>query len=117
MSTRVLIVDDHPGFRVVARELLQYQGFDVVGEAGDAAAALLEVHRLAPDLVLLDVGLPDADGFDLAGRLATMSPAPAVVLISSRDGSAYRKRLATSPVRGFLRKDELTGTALRALIG
>ncbi len=116
MAVRVLVVDDHPPFRALARELLEMDGFEVVGEAGNAAEALDVAARLAPDLVLLDIGLPGADGFEVARRLAGLEPAPMVVLISSRDSSAYRRRLASSPVRGFLPKGDLSAAALADLL-
>lgn len=70
MPLRVLIVDDHVGFRGFARRLLAALGMDVVGEVGDGLAALAEVARVRPDLVLLDVLLPDLDGFEVARRCA-----------------------------------------------
>ena len=79
---RVLIVDDHEPFRAVARELLERAGYVVAGEAGDAAEALAAVAAEAPDAVLLDVQLPDRDGFAVATR-STAADGPAVVLISS----------------------------------
>src|SRR5437763_12784142 len=85
--TSVLIVDDHPSFRASARALLQSEGFEVVGEAEDGESALRAVAALLPELVLLDVQLPDIDGFEVARRLTTRDGGPAVVLVSSRDGS------------------------------
>src|SRR5215212_9328211 len=86
----VLIVDDHPGFRALARQLLEAAGFDVVGEAADGLAALQEAHRLRPSIVLLDVQRPRLDGFEVARRLADSGLGTAVVLVSTRDSSAYR---------------------------
>jgi DNA-binding NarL/FixJ family response regulator len=111
----ILIVDDHPGFRRAARALLQAEGYDVVGEAGDGESALAETARLRPSLVLLDVHLPDHDGFELAARLAQTADPPAVVLTSSRATSSYRRRLASSSALGFIAKSELSGAALAAL--
>jgi DNA-binding NarL/FixJ family response regulator len=113
----ILIVDDHAEFRRVARALLQADGFDVVGEAGSGESALAETARLRPSLVLLDVHLPDRDGFEVAARLAQTENPPAVVLTSSRAISSYRRRLADSSVLGFIAKSELSGAALAALIG
>jgi DNA-binding NarL/FixJ family response regulator len=113
----VLIVDDHPGFRSAARALLEADGFDVVGEAADGESGLAAAERLRPGLVLLDIQLPDLDGFAVAERLASSQPAPAVVLVSSRDRSAYRRRLADSPARGFVAKSDLSGAAIAALVG
>ena len=112
----MLIVDDHPGFRDLARKLLEGAGYDVVGEAADGASALAAVARLKPSVVLLDVQLPDVDGFDVTRQLAGDADAPAVVLISSRDVSAYRRRLADTTARGFIAKSELSGAALAALL-
>jgi DNA-binding NarL/FixJ family response regulator len=116
MSPSVLIVDDHGEFRASARALLELQGFDVVGEVEDGEAALAAAERLRPDVVLLDVQLPGMDGFEVADRLARAQGAPRVVLISSRRRSAYEARLPAAPVAGFLGKDELSGTALAALL-
>jgi DNA-binding NarL/FixJ family response regulator len=112
----VLIVDDHPGYRTQARSLLESEGFEVVGEAGDAASALDAAAALRPDVVLLDVRLPDRDGFAVSTLLAASPEPPVVVLISSRDAGAYRRRLAASPARGFIAKSELTGATLAALV-
>src|SRR4051812_13734940 len=94
MGWSVLLVDDHDEFRAAAREVLESIGCVVVGEAADGASALLLAGRLRPDAVLLDVQLPDIDGFGVAERLAAdHTPRPVVVLISSRPVSSYRRRL------------------------
>jgi DNA-binding NarL/FixJ family response regulator len=117
MAWTVLIVDDHAGFRSFARRLLEADGFTVVGEAGDGSAALAAVEALTPDLVLLDVVLPDCDGFEVAERLAQRAGAPAVVLISSREAADFGSRLERCPAFGFLHKDDLSPGALAALVG
>src|SRR5881227_1792297 len=76
VARRVLIVDDHESFRSSARLLLEAEGYEVVGEAEDGAAALRAVEELSPELVLLDVQLPDVDGFDVAARLTGLDPHP-----------------------------------------
>lgn len=111
-----MIVDDHAGFRSSARTLLETEGFDVVGEAGDGASALAVIDLLHPRIVLLDIQLPDIDGFEIAERLAAAGDPPAVVLVSTRGASAYRRRLTQSPARGFISKSELSGNALSALV-
>jgi len=115
MCRSVLIVDDHPEFRRIARALLEADGFDVVGEAVDGESAVTEAARLRPELVLLDVHLPDLDGFEVATRLARAADPPAVVLTSSRTISPHRRRLAASHTLGFIAKSELSGAALAAL--
>jgi DNA-binding NarL/FixJ family response regulator len=116
MRTSVLVVDDHDGFRESASALLEAEGFAVVGTASDGATALAAAERLRPDVVLLDVQLPDLDGFAVAERLAATQEPPKVVLISSREAAAYGPRLHAAPELGFLPKSELTGAALRALV-
>jgi DNA-binding NarL/FixJ family response regulator len=114
MSARVLIVDDHAPFRALARRLLTADGFDIVGEAADGAAALDAARDLCPDVVLLDVQLPDIDGFRVAQALAR--PGLAVVLVSSRADSDYGSRVATSPARGFIAKSDLSGEGLQRVL-
>jgi DNA-binding NarL/FixJ family response regulator len=117
MSPTVLIVDDHPSFRSLARAILEAEGFDVIGEAEDASAAVHLTAELEPDVVLLDVALPDGDGIELAGRLRRIDGAgPTVVLVSSRDRSDYGSSLDTCGAAGFIPKDELSGRALADLI-
>jgi DNA-binding NarL/FixJ family response regulator len=112
----VLIVDDHSGFRTQARALLEAEGFDVVGEAVDGASALDAAAELEPQLVLLDVHLPDLDGFEVALRLTGRDGGPTVVLVSSRDGSDFGPLVGRSGAVGFIPKAELSGAALKALM-
>ncbi len=116
MRRRLLIVDDHAGFREAAAALLGAEGFDVVGGASDAGSAIRQVARLRPDVVLLDVQLPGFDGISLAWLLSREPDPPDVVLISSRDASAYGDRLGLAQARGFLPKSGLSGAALAALV-
>jgi CheY-like chemotaxis protein len=112
---RVLIVDDHAGFRGFARRLLEAGGYSVVGEAADGASAIAAVEELRPELVLLDVVLPDTDGFAVAERLAANGDEPVVILTSSREAADFGQRLERSSARGFIHKDDLSGAALAAL--
>ena len=112
----ILIVDDHAGFRFQARALLEADGFVVVGEAPDGASGLTAARSLRPDVVLLDIGLPDIEGFDVARELAIDGPPPLVVLTSSRDASDFGPLLTDGGHLGFIPKDELSGDALRALL-
>lgn len=114
MRRTVLIVDDHPAFRASARLVLENDGFDVVGEAGDGASALAAIEELRPEIVLLDVQLPDMTGFDVCA-LAGTPGGPSVVLVSSRDATDYAD-LITCGARGFIPKAELTGQALEQLV-
>jgi DNA-binding NarL/FixJ family response regulator len=112
----VLIVDDHPSFRTSARRMLETDGYEVVGEAADGASAIDAVGELDPDVVLLDIRLPDVDGFQVAERLAANGAVPAIVLTSSRDRSDFDYEIDASPVHGFIPKSELSAEAITLLI-
>ena len=114
MATSVLIVDDHEPFRVGARRLLEAEGFDVVGEAENGVAALRVAKDVHPEVVLLDVHLPDFDGFEVAERMGRLEPAPIVILTSSRED--YRALIPGSTARAFVRKDELSGESLASAL-
>lgn len=117
VAREVVIVDDHSGFRRLARRLLERMGYRVVGEAGTGAEALHEVRRLRPDIVLLDIQLPDLDGLAVAASLGASQPCPAVVLVSTRDAVDYGPRLGSSGAVGFIEKADLTADSLKALLG
>jgi DNA-binding NarL/FixJ family response regulator len=114
---RVLIVDDHAPFRAAAGRVLAAAGFDVVAGAADAAGALRLAGELRPDVVVVDVQLPDSDGFALARELAGTPGAPVVVLVSGRPRSDYGRLVERSGARGFIDKAEFSGPRLRALLG
>lgn len=116
VSMSVLVVDDHGDFRRSSRALLEADGLRLVGEAADAAQALAQVRRLRPDVVLLDVMLPDLDGFAAAEAIAALEDPPVVVLVSSREASVYRAQLSATAARGFLAKSQLSGEALARLL-
>ena len=117
MSRTVLIVDDHPSFRASARAMLESEGFVVVGEAENGAGAIDAVELLAPDIVVLDVQLPDMTGFDVCAALQRRDGAPPdIILVSSRDLSDYGELVATSCACGFVPKDELSGDLVSALL-
>jgi DNA-binding NarL/FixJ family response regulator len=112
----MVIVDDHATFRAAARQLLDGGAFLVVGEAADAATAVETVSRLHPDVLLLDVMLPDSDGFAVIESLAAANCLPQTVLVSSRHASTFRGRLGASAARGFLSKSDLSQAAVEALL-
>src|SRR5262245_27358923 len=112
----IVVVDDHPTFRATARVLLEAEGFDVVGEAEDGASALERIAALRPEVVLLDVQLPDIDGFEVAERLARNGDRAQIVLTSSRDAADFGPLVERSGARGFVPKDELSGAAIAALL-
>jgi DNA-binding NarL/FixJ family response regulator len=114
---RVLIVDDHPGFRAQARALLAAAGYQVVGEVADGESAVRVARDLAPDVLLLDIQLPGITGFEVAHLVGGWPDPPAIVLISSRDASDYGRRIARSGARGFIAKADLSARTLRAALG
>jgi DNA-binding NarL/FixJ family response regulator len=115
-ARRVLVVDDHPSFRRCAGALLKAEGFEVVGEAADGTAALALAAELAPDLVLLDVQLPDLDGFEVAAGLLAHDPELRIVLVSSRDRDAYGSLIDASGAMGFISKGDFSGLELERLL-
>jgi CheY-like chemotaxis protein len=114
MCRRVLIVDDNSAFRSAARQLLERAGFLVVAEAATGEEALQEAKTHRPDLVLVDLQLPDFDGFEVAERLRGLDAA--VILTSSLDRSDFGTLVAASPALGFIPKGELSARAIEALL-
>jgi DNA-binding NarL/FixJ family response regulator len=114
--TTVLIVDDHPSFRASARAILEAEGFEVVGEAEDGGSAVEAMNALHPDVVVLDVQLPDMDGFAVCKLMPHNGSGPQVVLVSSREATDFGDLITRSGARGFIAKDELSGPALASLV-
>ena len=115
VGSTVLIVDDHPSFRASARATLEADGYTVIGEAADGTSALELMRQLRPDVVLLDVQLPDMTGFDVCAECGYLETT-AVVLVSSRDAVDYGPLIESSGARGFVPKAELSGAALSSLL-
>lgn len=116
MPRSILIVDDHDRFRTVARRALEVDGWDVVGEAANGLAGLSAAERLAPDVVLLDIMLPDVSGLEIARRMRAEVPDTDVVLVSTHEEEDYAGLAMANGARGFLPKAELSGDALDALL-
>jgi DNA-binding NarL/FixJ family response regulator len=116
MAPTLLIVDDHAAFRSTARALLELDGWEVVGEAVDGASGLSAAESLKPDVVLLDVRLPDIDGFTVAERMRAEGGGPAVVMTSSSDDPLYPDRAVKTGACGFVAKHDLSGAALHRLL-
>jgi DNA-binding NarL/FixJ family response regulator len=116
MRRTVLIVDDHAAFRAAARALLEAGGFVVVGEAADGYSALRSAAELRPEIVLLDVQLPDLDGFAVAERLTKDTGSASIVLTSSRSISSFRRRLDANPDWSFVSKSELSEETLASAL-
>jgi len=112
----VLVIDDHERFRKTARRVLESEGFEVVGEAENAWAGLQAARMLEPDIVLVDIYLPDSDGFDLTSHLTALDSPPLVVLTSSRGREELGSAVELSSARGFVPKHELSGEALEELL-
>jgi DNA-binding NarL/FixJ family response regulator len=116
MRARVVIVDDDPSFLEAARSLFEAEGFAVVGEALNGADGLACAAEVAPDLVLVDVNLPDIDGFEVVTRLADGTRPPLVVLTSIRSASDFGSLIEASRADAFISKAELTGAALERVL-
>lgn len=116
MATTVLIVDDHSAFRSRAKRMLEAEGFEVVGEAADGASGVDAAQRLAPDVVLLDLQLPDTTGFEVAEAIAARPVSPAVVITSTRINDDYDARARRSGACGFVSKSDLSGAAIEELL-
>ena len=116
MCRRVLIVDDNSAFRAAARQLLERGGFVVVAEAEDGVEGLRAAKEHTPDLAIVDVQLPDLDGFEVAERLGALELAPEVILTSSLDGTDFGALVASSSALGFVPKAELSARAIEALL-
>ena len=112
----ILVVDDHAEFREMAGDLLAGAGFEVVGEAVDGLGALDAVAALRPAIVLLDVRLPDLDGFEVTRRLLARPEPPTVVLISTREAADFGPRIQRSGAAGFISKARLSGDTLLAIL-
>jgi len=116
VSPTVLIIDDHAAFRVGVRELLAVDGYQVIGEASDGRRGIEAAAALQPEVVLLDVRLPDMDGFAVAGELAARVGNAAVVITSSSDDPLYPARALDSGARGFVAKHDVSGPTLDRLL-
>ena len=114
--TTILLVDDDARFRAQARDVLAADGFVVIGEAADGASGIEAAQALRPDFVLLAIGLPDIEGFEVARALAVNGPPPWVGLTSSRDARAYGRRLTNGDAVAFIPKERISGAAIRGLV-
>ena len=116
MRPTILMVDDHYAFRTRARVMLEAAGFDVVGEASDGLGGLEAAQQLEPELVLVDIGLPDIDGFEVAARLRDGGTAERIVLISGREAADFGGRVERSAADGFIAKQDLSGERVREML-
>lgn len=116
MNRTVLIVDDHAGFRASARRVLEAGGYSVIAEATDGSSGVTAAAESRPDLALVDVQLPDFDGFEVTRRMLESGDAPEIVLISSHERADFGSLIDDSGARGFVSKADLSGPALEALL-
>jgi DNA-binding NarL/FixJ family response regulator len=116
---RCLLVDDNAAFLEAASVVLRRDGVTIVGAASNIADALRQARALRPDVVLVDIGLGDESGFDLARLLARNDQTcrAAVIMISTRAETDYVELIAESPAAGFLAKSELSARAISRILG
>ncbi len=116
MKRTVLIVDDHAGFRASARRVLEAGGYSVIAEAADGSSGVAAAAESQPDLALVDIQLPDFDGFEVTRRIKESGEAPAIVLFSSHERADFGSLVEASGARGFVSKADLSAAALEALL-
>jgi len=116
VARTAVIVDDHAGFRAQATQLLEAAGYEVIGSCADGQAAIALLGRLRPDVMLMDVQLPDIDGFRLIEQLGAGIDGVAVVLVSTREAADYGARIGRSCAAGFITKAELSAQSLAAVV-
>ena len=114
---RCVIVDDDEAFVKVAQAVLERDGVTMAGTASSCAGAVERAEALRPDVVLIDIRLGQESGFDVASRLAENRHAPALIMISTHAGVDYADLIAESPVAGFVPKVQLSGAAIRRILG
>jgi DNA-binding NarL/FixJ family response regulator len=114
---RCLLVDDNDAFLKAASVLLEREGVTVAGVASTIAEALQQIEALRPEVILIDIGLGDESGFDLARRVARIGSSATVIMISTRAGAEYADLVAESPAAGFLAKSELSARGIGRLHG
>lgn len=117
MAESILLVDDDDAFRSFAVSMLRSAGHHRIYEANTVAGALRAAAELRPDVALVDIGLPDGDGFQVASKLAQLAGAPLVVLISADAEAADDAAAQSVGAAGFVAKEELEGARLRRLLG
>src|SRR5262245_40127989 len=117
MARTAVIVDDHEDFRARATELLEAAGYEIIGSCPDGETDLAVIASARPDVVLLDVQLPDVDGFGVVSRIEPPPAGPAVVLVSTREAADYGGRVARSGAAGFITKSELSADSLARVVG
>jgi DNA-binding NarL/FixJ family response regulator len=116
VNVRCLIVDDSSRFLATARNLLEHQGLTVVGVAATGAQALRLAEEQRPDVTLLDVGLGQESGLDVARKLAGLTTPAPVILISTHAEEDFGELIAASPAIGFLSKARLSANAIRDML-
>ena len=115
-AVRVLTVDDHATFRQAATALIgATDGFEAVGVARTGQEAVIAAERLSPDLILMDIGLPDIDGYEAARRIAALRPSSLIVLISVADEALVGDPTMRCGAAAFVRKEDLRPAVLRDL--
>jgi DNA-binding NarL/FixJ family response regulator len=117
VAVSVLIVDDDAVFRTLARRVLAASGLHLIAEAASVADALSTAESVKPAGALVDIGLPDGDGFELARQLTALPWRPRVVLMSVESDAASIDEVRDSGAQTFVHKADLPGAPLARLLG
>jgi DNA-binding NarL/FixJ family response regulator len=114
-AKRIIIIDDHPLFRKGLEQLISStpEGFAICGEAGDAAEGMSKIRQLKPDLVIVDLGLPGANGIELIKNIRAEFQKLPLLILSMHDESLYALRALRAGAQGYVMKQE----ALENVIG
>ncbi|WP_089392296.1 response regulator transcription factor [Pseudomonas delhiensis] len=112
---KVVLVDDHPAIRLAIKVLLQQEGHEIVGETGNGVEAVSIVRAHAPEIVILDIGIPQLNGLEVISRVKTMSPKPRILILTSQPAELFAARCLKAGANGFITKDESLTELQRAI--
>jgi DNA-binding NarL/FixJ family response regulator len=115
-AKRIVLVDDHPLFRKGLQEMIHSDGtFAVCGEAGNAAEAMAVIRKLSPDMAIVDLSLPGANGIELIKNIRAEFPKVPILVLSMHDESLYAVRALRAGADGYVMKHEAMANVIHAI--